>query len=594
MIKKLKKAFTITELVIVIAVIAILAAVLIPTFTTLIDRANRSSDESAVYNMNLILSTADTEKPDSVSEALKLLEEAGMDAKEYKALVKGNAFYYNLEKNRVIYLEVATNTILYPQEYVNMSETEINEMFANGQWYNLEGRMAGDETWQTATVYESTAALKAADVTDGVVKSESGETITAAKVSSAAKLISVVDYIEADENNGAGFTLMLGDDIDLKDSEWKPIEEFAGDFDGCGYAIQGLRMTDLTADTKDYMAAGVQTPYMYYGFVSVFSGNYFGNVVFENIVIDNPGLNKEISESFKRSNHTIGVAMGAILVRGGVSAEAHNVTIENVVIDQSCQINAPSRVGGIVGFIGGEADSANATGAFPKDSVILIQNCRNDADITSEIISKGSHATVGGIVATSNQRADDVQLNIVNCVNTGNLRGYITAGIMADSWASNTEWKNSSAEDYKNGGVIHIFGCINSGNIVSEYSNKTDVYAAGIYGKSNYTSDDGIGDARVYSIIVEQCINVGTVTCENGTMSDIAIEKTEVYTVHQDRLEQDETKYYTLIVKGCKTGDSTSTDDTLTAVADLHSEYYEIALMKTESLTPLTLASLAA
>ena len=38
MIKKFKKAFTITELVIVIAVIAILAAVLIPTFTTLIDR----------------------------------------------------------------------------------------------------------------------------------------------------------------------------------------------------------------------------------------------------------------------------------------------------------------------------------------------------------------------------------------------------------------------------------------------------------------------------------------------------------------------------------------------------------------------------
>ncbi|HIX07614.1 MAG TPA: prepilin-type N-terminal cleavage/methylation domain-containing protein, partial [Candidatus Borkfalkia faecipullorum] len=37
MAKRLKRAFTIVELVIVIAVIAILAAVLIPTFTTLID-----------------------------------------------------------------------------------------------------------------------------------------------------------------------------------------------------------------------------------------------------------------------------------------------------------------------------------------------------------------------------------------------------------------------------------------------------------------------------------------------------------------------------------------------------------------------------
>ena len=43
MLKKLKKAFTITELVIVIAVIAILAAVLIPTFANVIENANQSA-----------------------------------------------------------------------------------------------------------------------------------------------------------------------------------------------------------------------------------------------------------------------------------------------------------------------------------------------------------------------------------------------------------------------------------------------------------------------------------------------------------------------------------------------------------------------
>lgn len=41
--KKAKRGFTITELVIVIAVIAILAAVLIPTFSNVIDRANESA-----------------------------------------------------------------------------------------------------------------------------------------------------------------------------------------------------------------------------------------------------------------------------------------------------------------------------------------------------------------------------------------------------------------------------------------------------------------------------------------------------------------------------------------------------------------------
>lgn len=40
---KKKNAFTITELVIVIAVIAILAAVLIPTFSTVVDNAKKSA-----------------------------------------------------------------------------------------------------------------------------------------------------------------------------------------------------------------------------------------------------------------------------------------------------------------------------------------------------------------------------------------------------------------------------------------------------------------------------------------------------------------------------------------------------------------------
>ena len=53
--KKIRKAFTITELVIVIAVIAILAAVLIPTFTNVIRRAKISSDTQTVASLNTAL-----------------------------------------------------------------------------------------------------------------------------------------------------------------------------------------------------------------------------------------------------------------------------------------------------------------------------------------------------------------------------------------------------------------------------------------------------------------------------------------------------------------------------------------------------------
>ena len=57
-----KKGFTIVELVIVIAVIAILAAVLIPTFTSLINDANESAamqEATQVHNNLLIKYDAD-------------------------------------------------------------------------------------------------------------------------------------------------------------------------------------------------------------------------------------------------------------------------------------------------------------------------------------------------------------------------------------------------------------------------------------------------------------------------------------------------------------------------------------------------------
>lgn len=53
---KTRRAFTITELVIVIAVIAILAAVLIPTFSSVIKNSKKSHDEQYVKEINVALS----------------------------------------------------------------------------------------------------------------------------------------------------------------------------------------------------------------------------------------------------------------------------------------------------------------------------------------------------------------------------------------------------------------------------------------------------------------------------------------------------------------------------------------------------------
>lgn len=52
-----KKGFTLVELVIVIAVIAILIAVLVPTFASVISKANRSADEQEAMNLRTAIVT---------------------------------------------------------------------------------------------------------------------------------------------------------------------------------------------------------------------------------------------------------------------------------------------------------------------------------------------------------------------------------------------------------------------------------------------------------------------------------------------------------------------------------------------------------
>ncbi len=62
MLRNKKKAFTITELVIVIAVIAILAAVLIPTFSNVVASANRSAAlQTCTNSLKEYLATVSTD-----------------------------------------------------------------------------------------------------------------------------------------------------------------------------------------------------------------------------------------------------------------------------------------------------------------------------------------------------------------------------------------------------------------------------------------------------------------------------------------------------------------------------------------------------
>ena len=79
MSRKKRNGFTIVELVIVIAVIAILAAVLIPTFSSLINRANEAADTAMVKNLNTLLVSDEALNgtPETMSDVLETVKEGG-------------------------------------------------------------------------------------------------------------------------------------------------------------------------------------------------------------------------------------------------------------------------------------------------------------------------------------------------------------------------------------------------------------------------------------------------------------------------------------------------------------------------------------
>ncbi len=136
--KKLNnKGFTIVELVIVVAVIAILAAVLIPTVSGLVKTAQTSADVTLVKNVNLVLATerALEGKNTTMQEALDDALEGGYDVTK---LTPTNS----------------DNYILWDQESDNFV------LFANGKYNNAGAEVKVTDEYKLWNIADKTEGSK--------------------------------------------------------------------------------------------------------------------------------------------------------------------------------------------------------------------------------------------------------------------------------------------------------------------------------------------------------------------------------------------------------------------------------------------------
>lgn len=189
-----RKGFTITELVIVIVVIAILAAVLIPTFASLIKKANLSADTQTAKSLNTAVAAAEAENETvTFSVALNAMREAGYIVANLNPTAAGNFFVWEAKTNQVLLVDEDMKVLFKAEDldetcdsiedgtwYIALNDTSILDGVAgaqvipsltdkavDGKGDNVKAMLAGGGT---VTLSENVTLTEAPTHSDGVKK----------------------------------------------------------------------------------------------------------------------------------------------------------------------------------------------------------------------------------------------------------------------------------------------------------------------------------------------------------------------------------------------------------------------------------------
>lgn len=238
--------------------------------------------------------------------------------------------------------------------------------------------------------------------------------------------------IDGESKNFDGWTLSLGNSIDLENSEWKPIPSFAGEFNGMSHEIKGLNV-NYTDDDSNSKTAGMFEKLDSTGKILslAVSGSVKADGKINNVggIVGTTAAGSEIR--FCRSNidvkvdaansTTNGMAYGGVAgkVQGAISncLKEGTITVDN--IKNKCYI------GGVAGYVGSAANlcwntgSVNASGTTKKNIYTggivgygAATNCYNNGSVTGAT-DKNKYVT-GGISGNG---------NVANSYNLGDVTG---------------------------------------------------------------------------------------------------------------------------------------------------------------------------
>ena len=152
MLKLNKKGFTIVELVIVIAVVAILAAVLIPTFINLMQTANESADIQLVTNLNKLMAMQEAldGKNATMQDALDDAFANGYDISKISPTSKGNDIVWDQTADRFALVNPTEGKLIFRDEATPIKDLDSGEIYTLWKIYDEK---TGFPTKQTYSIY---------------------------------------------------------------------------------------------------------------------------------------------------------------------------------------------------------------------------------------------------------------------------------------------------------------------------------------------------------------------------------------------------------------------------------------------------------
>lgn len=312
--------------------------------------------------------------------------------------------------------------------------------------------------------------------------------------------------IDGEPKDFNGWTLSLGNSIDLENSEWKPIPSFAGEFNGMSHEIKGLNV-NYTDDDSNSKTAGMFEKLDSTGKILslAVSGSVKADGKINNVggIVGTTAAGSEIR--FCRSNiyvkvdaansTTNGMAYGGVAgkVQGAISNCLNEGTITVDNIEKKCYI------GGVAGYVGSAANL-----------------CWNTGSVNASGTTKKNIYT-GGIVGSG---------EATNCYNNGSVTGatdknkYVTGGISGNGNVTNS---------YNLGTVTGAAGKtynISGGTVVNSYyadiAGKTGIYVKDSAGITDADKSQSITITEVDGKKAYKVGNVELVDVLNGACKNIS------------------------------------------------------------------------